>query len=114
MDADYMSVTTGAIESPEDFYQKTVDVQYGAVQSQVTDFIYFPASCKQMVLDNNFPRVTFWPKNVIVLTDGTCGSACAQFIAKMTQHNRALVVALGGYLSNSNEVVSDAAEGHVL
>lgn len=105
MDADYMNITTGAIESPENFYQKTVDVQYGSVKSQVTDFIYFPASCKNMVLDNNFPRVNWWPKNVIVLTDGTCGSACAQFISKMTQNNRALVVALGGYLNNSSDVV---------
>ncbi len=101
-----MNINTGAIESPETFYQKTVDVQYGAVKSQVTDFIYFPASCKQMVLDNNFPRVKFWPKHVMVLTDGTCGSACAQFISKMTQNNRALVVALGGYLTNSTDAVS--------
>jgi hypothetical protein len=105
MDADYMNITTGAIESPENFYQKTVEVQYGSVKSQVTEFIYFPASCKNMVLDNNFPRVNWWPKNVIVLTDGTCGSACAQFISKMTQNNRALVVALGGYLNNSSDVM---------
>ena len=106
MDSDYMNINTGAIENPETFYQKTVDVEYGSVKSQVTDFIYFPASCKQMVLDNNFPRVKFWPKNVMVLTDGTCGSACAQFISKMTQNNRALVVALGGYFSNSSDAVS--------
>lgn len=105
MDADYMNITTGAIESPDTFYKTTVDVQFGSIKSQTTDSIYFPASCKDMVLDNNFPRVKWWPKHVTVLTDGTCGSACAQFISKMTQNNRAVVVALGGYLSNNSDPV---------
>jgi hypothetical protein len=58
------------------------------------------------VLDSNFPRVKFWPKHVIVLTDGTCGSACAQFISKVTQHDRALIVATGGYMEPNAPAVS--------
>lgn len=37
-----------------------------------------------------------WPKNLIITTDGSCGSACAAFVAKMTKLGSAKIVAIGG------------------
>ncbi|KAH7819821.1 uncharacterized protein MONOS_3642 [Monocercomonoides exilis] len=43
----------------------------------------------------------FAPSDVLFVTDGTCGSACSQFLKRLKEKNLGRVVGLGGSLSGS-------------
>ena len=58
-------------------------------------FRFFPSECLP-VLNYGFQSQTFWPKNVLIVTDGTCGSACALFVGKFINNKRAKVITHGG------------------
>jgi hypothetical protein len=42
------------------------------------------------------PSLNFFPTDIMIITDGTCGSACSLFVTKFQRYQRAIVVSYGG------------------
>lgn len=70
---------------------------YDARQSSrsLSQLVHYPADCQDF-FDTDPPPRNFFPNNLIVISDGTCGSACGLFISKMQQGGAAKIVTHGG------------------
>jgi hypothetical protein len=88
---------TGDTDPAQAYYNSvTANISLpNGIKSELSKFTYFPGSCKPWIAQL-LPEVKAWPKNLIVTTDGSCGSACAAFVAKMTKLGSANIVAIGG------------------
>lgn len=86
----------------------------GGYTSKYTQQAYFPAECI------NYPTASFKPvkyyfKKLTVVTDGTCGSACALFASQLQANNFAKVVSYGGPLGRTVPLsTASFAGGNVL
>jgi hypothetical protein len=43
------------------------------------------------------PNIDYFPVEILIITDGTCGSACSLFVTKFQKYRRATVLSHGGY-----------------
>lgn len=64
---------------------------------------------EEIVLDKSFT-----PSDVIILTDGSCGSACGAFLTLLQYTNNAKVVSMGGnynknYISDTKSNIATAS-----
>lgn len=80
--------------NPDHFYSPILRTRAGR-SSNYTQQAYFPAGCV------GYPGAYFQPiqyyfKNITVLTDGACGSACALFASQLQSEKLARVVSFGG------------------
>ena len=67
----------------------------GGYTANYTQQAYFPAGCVGYP-GGSFHNIPYYFQNVIVVTDGTCGSACALFTSQLQSEKLASVVSYGG------------------
>jgi hypothetical protein len=67
----------------------------GPYTSNYTQQAYFPAGCVGYP-GGTFQAIPFYFKSITVLTDGTCGSACALFASQLQSEKLARIVSYGG------------------
>ena len=109
----YIDVDTKKVYTNDSFYNPIPRTR-GGYSSKYTQQAYFPAECI------NYPSVSFKPvqyyfKHLTVLTDGTCGSACALFASQLQSNNFAKVVSYGGPLKRTTPLsTASFAGGNVL
>lgn len=96
-----------------DFYGPVARTRAG-ITSNYTNQALFPSQCV------GYPRTSFTPvkyyfKHITVLTDGTCGSACALFASQLQSNGHAKVVSYGGPLHRTEPLsTASFAGGNVL
>lgn len=109
----YIDLDSKKVYNNASFYNP-ISRSRGGYTSQYTQQAYFPAECI------NYPTASFKPvkyyfKKLTVLTDGTCGSACALFASQLQANNYAKVVSYGGPLGRSVPLsTASFAGGNVL
>jgi ElaB/YqjD/DUF883 family membrane-anchored ribosome-binding protein len=69
-------------------------VQRGGSYSNYTQQGLFPAHCSQLA--PFIPKPIYYVPNVLVLTDGACGSSCALFLTQLQTHKIAKTLSFGG------------------
>ena len=95
------------------FYNPVTRTRAGST-SNYTQQALFPAECTQYP-ETEFTPVNFYFKSVTILTDGTCGSACALFASQLQANKKATVVSYGGILGRTIPLsTASFAGGNVL
>jgi hypothetical protein len=79
----------------------------------LSQLVHYPSEC-QDIFAVAYPPRKFFAKNIVVVTDGTCGSACALFVAKMEQSGKAKIVTHGGTTESPSMTSNSFAGGNVL
>ena len=108
----YLDVKT---EKPvtQAFYNPIPRTRAGTT-SNYTQQALFPAQCKGYP-SATFQAVNYFFKSITVVTDGTCGSACALFASQLQSNNKAKVVSYGGILNRKIPLsTASFAGGNVL
>ena len=82
-----------------EFYEPIPRTHAGAT-SNYTQQALFPAQCIDIDI-TKIPPVSYYFKSITVLTDGTCGSACALFASQLQSNKKATVVSYGGILGRT-------------
>lgn len=108
----YLNATTGNPLTGNAFYTSPVERTRGGQQGRFMQQVFFPAECSQ-ILPFALNGQTHWPENVLITTDGTCGSACALFVGKFINNKRGKVVTHGGVRGQDIDAGSFAG-GNVL
>jgi hypothetical protein len=86
----------------------------GGLKSNYTQQGYFPAGCVGYP-GGSFKVIPYYFNNRIVLTDGTCGSACALFASQLQSYNLAKIVSYGGPIGRTVPLsTASFAGGNVL
>lgn len=92
----------------------------GGVTSQYTKKSYFPNECEDSATNLREGDFDYFFKNLVVVTDGTCGSSCSNFVTQLQSH-RALSpgqnVRVVTYCGNNPSVPMDSSSfsgGNVL
>lgn len=67
----------------------------GGFTSNYTQQAYFPAACVGYPR-GSFKSIPYYFKNILVVTDGTCGSACALLTSQLQSQGLATIVSYGG------------------
>lgn len=92
------------------WYYPGVNYTRGGVTSLYSFLSAFPYSdCYPAY----FPTRTFFPKNILIVTDGTCASSCCLFATKFQIYQTGIVVSYGG-LPGADMDCSSVAGGNVL
>ena len=80
----------------------------GGTSSNYSQLVFFavplPSDTPNMWMNNG----GYYFDKIIVLTDGTCGSACAYFSTKLKQDKKAWIVSAGGVLGQDMDISSFA------
>ena len=92
----YLDISTEKEYTNNSFY-KDIPRTRGGHTSQYTQQAYFPSECVGYP-GGGFKAIPYYFSKVTVLTDGTCGSACALFASQLQSYNYAKVVSYGGPL----------------
>lgn len=97
---------------PEDFqpYQTTSwlypgrHYTRGGVNSRYSNMV--TDDCTMVDIPGWNPEFLFSPSNVLILTDGTCGSACALFARNIQERAQAKTMVVGGIMNRPQMVAS--------
>lgn len=89
----FYNATTGAKFPGQSLYNPRL-IQRGGSWSNYTQQGLFPAQCSWLSLV--LPALNHFVPNILALTDGTCGSACALFLTQIQTHKIGKTVSLGG------------------
>ena len=76
----------------------------GGVRSQYSNMV--TDDCTMVDIPGWNPKFLFSPSKVLVLSDGTCGSACALFARNIQERAEAKTMVVGGYLNKPQMVAS--------
>jgi len=119
-------VTNVDSEDPESCWDPPISITRGGVTTEYTQRSSFWCGFDPVV-DKDLPSfdpnetdlLGIWVQNngylfeeIVIMTDGTCGSACSQFISKMQVFNKAIVYSQGGLVGQDMET-SGFAGGNV-
>jgi len=79
----YVNVETRKEYEEDDFSWYYTPHRYvrGGTASNYTTKAFFPNECEDYAMIAE--KQTYFFKNVLILTDGTCGSACSLFVSQM-------------------------------
>lgn len=111
----YSNYLDRSTEKPvtESFYNPIPRTRAGTT-SNYTQQALFPSACVNYP-GGGFRAVPFFFKSVTVLTDGTCGSACALFASQLQSNKKATVVSYGGIVGRTVPLsTASFAGGNVL
>ena len=75
-------------------------IRFGTYSNKVTD------DCSMVDIPAWNPKYLFTPDHVLVLTDGTCGSACALVARNIQERGQATTMVVGGLLGRPQMVAS--------
>lgn len=89
----YLDVDTNGAANAT--FWSPVQRQRGGMTSAYTEQAYFPAACTAYP-SPWFQPVRYYFSHIDVVTDGTCGSACALFASQLQSFKYARVVSYGG------------------
>jgi len=109
----YMDINTEKVYNNASFYNP-ISRTRGGYTSQYTQQAYFPAECIGYP-GGSFQAIPYYFDHLTVLTDGTCGSACALFASQLQSYNYARVISYGGPLGRKIPLsTASFAGGNVL
>jgi hypothetical protein len=109
----YLDIATEKVYTNASFYNP-ISRTRGGLTSQYTQQAYFPAECIGYP-GGRFQAIPYYFKHIDVLTDGTCGSACALFASQLQSYNYARVISYGGPLGRTVPLsTASFAGGNVL
>eukprot|EP00029_Vermamoeba_vermiformis_P007630 TRINITY_DN3352_c0_g2_i1.p1 TRINITY_DN3352_c0_g2~~TRINITY_DN3352_c0_g2_i1.p1 ORF type:complete len:693 (-),score=153.11 TRINITY_DN3352_c0_g2_i1:54-2132(-) len=108
---DYRRVGSGELYGNDESWFDARTVTRGGQSSDLTQFVLFPAECLQFT---NLITTGHYPSNIVLLTDGTCGSACSLFLSKFIEYGVGQVVSYGGFTDTGDMDTSSFAGGNVL
>ena len=109
----YMDLETEKVYTNASFYNP-IQRTRGGYTSPYTQQAYFPAECIGYP-GGSFQAIPYYFPKIDVLTDGTCGSACALFASQLQSYNYARVVSYGGPLGRKIPLsTASFAGGNVL
>jgi len=109
----YLDIQTEKIYTNASFYNP-IHRTRGGLSSPYTQQAYFPAECIGYP-GGNFRAIPYYFEHIDVLTDGTCGSACALFCSQLQSYHYARVVSYGGPLGRQIPLsTASFAGGNVL
>jgi hypothetical protein len=80
--------------SDESWFDARTATRGASGSSEMTQFVLFPADCLQFT---TLITTDHYPSNVLLITDGTCGSACSLFLSKFLEYGVGQVVSYGGF-----------------
>jgi len=92
---DYIDPTTLQQRTNNKYYTTTTSYTRGGATSQYSQKSYFPSECVSC-FQKYANQVTSRPSKIILVSDGTCGSACNLFASKLGSYGKAVVVDHGG------------------
>jgi hypothetical protein len=108
---DYRRVGSGDVYGSDESWFDARTVNRGGQSTDLTQFVLFPAECLQFT---NLITTGHYPSNIVLLTDGTCGSACALFLSKFSEYGVGQIVSYGGFTDTGDMDTSSFAGGNVL
>jgi C-terminal processing protease CtpA/Prc len=85
----------GTEKPSNDSFYKPILRTRGGYSSNYTQQGYFPAGCVGYP-GGSFKAIPYYFKSITVITDGTCGSACALFASQLQSENLAKIISYGG------------------
>jgi hypothetical protein len=95
--------------SNNSWYSPGVIRTRGNVTGNFSEQLIYPYECS-VIFGSSIP---YFPPNIIIITEGTCASACSLFVTKFQKYGRATVVSHGG-LPGVDMDSSSVAGGDVL
>jgi hypothetical protein len=109
---DYRRVGSGELYgNDESWFDARTATRGASGSSEMTQFVLFPADCLQFT---TLITTDHYPSNVLLITDGTCGSACSLFLSKFLEYGVGQVVSYGGFTDTGDMDTSSFAGGNVL
>lgn len=109
----YIDIDTKKVYTNDSFYGPIQRTRSGHT-SPYTRQAYFPSECIDYP-SASFRPIKYYFKHMTVLTDGTCGSACALFASQLQSFGYAKVVSYGGPLKRTVPLsTASFAGGNVL
>jgi len=88
------------------WFYNLVNYNRGGINGNYTTRWGFPGACINVDADYGVRHQNFQFKNVILFTDGLCGSACSQFSSSVRALGKAAIVSLGGIQGQPMETSS--------
>lgn len=77
----------------DQWYKKSVIRTRGGIDGRFTQQFLLAYDCLPLI---SSWTPTYFPQEIIIVTEGTCGSACSLFVTKFQRYARAIVVSHGG------------------
>ncbi len=96
-------VGSGELFGTDESWFDTRTATRGGETSDMTQFVLFPAECLQF---SSIITTGHYPSNVLLITDGTCGSACSLFLSKFIEYGVGQVVSHGGFTDTGDVSIS--------
>jgi hypothetical protein len=88
----------------DDSWYNPISRTRGGLTSNYTQLIGFNQLAPDFEMDNG----NYYFDKIVVLTDGTCGSACNYFASKLKEDKRAWLVSAGGVIGQPMDIASFA------
>ena len=108
---DYRRLGSGDLYDNDESWFDARTVTRGGQSTELTQQFLFPAECLQVT---DYITTGHYPSNILLITDGTCGSACSLFLSKFIEYGVGQVISYGGFTDTGDMDTSSFAGGNVL